>query len=393
MQTQFYALLTSLGEAKLANATALGEQIAISTMAVGDGNGSAVQPNPAQRALVHEVYRAPLNNLSIDPNNANQLIAELVIPENIGGWWLREIGLFDDQGVLIAVANCGETYKPQLQEGSARVQSVRMILAISNSEAVTLLIDPSVVLATRQFVDLAIHTHAQSRNHPDGTLNAKGFVQLSSAVDSNSETLAATPKAVKTVADSTLKLAKNLADLPDKAAAVENLGISANLLPVGAPIPWPQATPPAGWFKCNGASFDKVKYPLLAAAYPSGKLPDLRGEFIRGWDDARGVDKDRSLLSLQQPTQIRMATADAGGGDSHDQSVPVGIWSSDADSRTLITPAGAADSFGSLVAKLEPYRLDNAVMGTSHCYFYKNSVSWISTRPRNIAFSYIVRAA
>ncbi|ELL8672469.1 phage tail protein [Escherichia coli] len=153
MATKYYAVLTNVGAEKLANATALGVQVEITQMAVGDGNGALPTPNPAQTALVHELRRAPLNTLSIDPNNANQIIAEQVIPEDVGGWWIREIGLFDKDGDMIAVANCAETYKPQLQEGSGRVQVVRMILIVSSTAAVTLKIDPSVVLATRQYVD------------------------------------------------------------------------------------------------------------------------------------------------------------------------------------------------------------------------------------------------
>jgi len=154
--TKYYAVLTNVGAAKLANATALGAQVEITQMAVGDGNGALPTPNPAQTALVHELRRAPLNTLGIDPNNANQIIAEQVIPEDVGGWWIREIGLFDKDGDMIAVANCAETYKPQLQEGSGRVQVVRMILIVSSTAAVTLKIDPSVVLATRAYVDQQI---------------------------------------------------------------------------------------------------------------------------------------------------------------------------------------------------------------------------------------------
>ncbi|EHP6461866.1 tail fiber protein, partial [Escherichia coli] len=124
-----------------------------------------------------------------------------IIPENEGGFWIREIGLYDDEGVLIAVANCPETYKPQLQEGSGRTQTIRMILVVTNTEAITLKIDPSVVLATRKYVDDKISEHEQSRRHPDASLTAKGFTQLSSAINSESETLAATPKAVKAAYD------------------------------------------------------------------------------------------------------------------------------------------------------------------------------------------------
>ncbi|HFX7234829.1 TPA: phage tail protein [Citrobacter farmeri] len=237
MATKYYAVLTNVGAAKLANATALGAQVEITQMAVGDGNGALPTPNPAQTALVHEVRRAPLNSLSIDPNNANQIIAEQVIPEDVGGWWIREIGLFDKDGDMIAVANCAETYKPQLQEGSGRVQIVRMILIVSSTAAVTLKIDPSVVLATRAYVDSQIievksyadgliHTHEQSRNHPDATTAAKGFVQLNSSVADGSESQAATPKAVKIAMDNgSARLAKdrNLSDLPNTALARQNL--------------------------------------------------------------------------------------------------------------------------------------------------------------------------
>ncbi|EKL1707696.1 phage tail protein [Salmonella enterica] len=237
MATKYYAVLTNVGAAKLANATALGAQVEITQMAVGDGNGALPTPNPAQTALVHELRRAPLNSLSIDPNNANQIIAEQVIPEDVGGWWIREIGLFDKDGDMIAVANCAETYKPQLQEGSGRVQVVRMILIVSSTAAVTLKIDPSVVLATRQYVDNKIIeeksytdglilTHEQSRNHPDATTAEKGFVQLNSSVADERESQAATPKAVKIAMDNaSARLAKdrNLGDLPNPALARQNL--------------------------------------------------------------------------------------------------------------------------------------------------------------------------
>lgn len=153
MATKYFALLTNIGAAKLANATALGAQVEITQMAVGDGNGALPTPNLAQTALTNEQRRAQLNMLTIDPVNTNQIIAEQVIPEDVGGWWIREIGLFDKDGDMIAVANCAETYKPKLQEGSGRVQVIRVILIVSSTEAVTLKIDPSVVLATRKYVD------------------------------------------------------------------------------------------------------------------------------------------------------------------------------------------------------------------------------------------------
>ncbi|WP_338804727.1 phage tail protein [Xenorhabdus griffiniae] len=201
MSTKYFALLTQLGADKLANAAALGTKIEITHMAVGDGGGKLPTPDTKQTKLINEKRRAAINTLSIDPKNTNQIIAEQVIPENEGGWWIREIGLYDKDGILIAVGNCAETYKPQLQEGSGRTQTIRMILIVSSANAVTLKVDPSVILATREYVDDSIKKHANSRNHPDATLKEKGFVILSSAVDSNSETHAATPKAVKAAYD------------------------------------------------------------------------------------------------------------------------------------------------------------------------------------------------
>lgn len=153
MTTKFYALLTNQGAAKLANAAALGTKIQITEMAVGDGGGTLPTPDASQTRLVNEKRRAALNSLSVDAVNSSQIIAEQVIPENEGGFWIREIGLFDADGDMVAVANCAETYKPQLQEGSGRTQTIRMILIVNSTAAVTLKIDPSVVLATRKYVD------------------------------------------------------------------------------------------------------------------------------------------------------------------------------------------------------------------------------------------------
>lgn len=153
MSTKFYTLLTDIGAAKLASAAALGVPLKITHMAVGDGGGILPTPDAKQTALVNEKRRAALNMLYIDPQNSSQIIAEQVIPENEGGWWIREVGLFDESGALIAVGNCPESYKPQLAEGSGRTQTVRMVLITSSTDNITLKIDPAVVLATRKYVD------------------------------------------------------------------------------------------------------------------------------------------------------------------------------------------------------------------------------------------------
>ncbi|EHA6965918.1 phage tail protein [Escherichia coli] len=507
MTVKYYAILTNQGAARLANATMLGSKLNLTQMAVGDANGVLPTPDPAQTKLINQKRIAPLNLLSVDPNNQSQIIAEQIIPENEGGFWIREIGLYDDEGVLIAVANCPETYKPQLQEGSGRTQTIRMILVVTNTEAITLKIDPAVVLATRKYVDDKISEHEQSRRHPDASLTAKGFTQLSSATNSTSETLAATPKAVKAAYDlangkytaqdattarkglvqlssatnstsetlaATPKAVKAVYDLangkytaqnatttqkglvqlssatnstsetlaatpkavkaaydlangrqpanailtalaglataadklpyftgvdraaltaltsvgrailskPSTQGVLDYLGLGeGSALPVGVPVPWPSATPPTGWLKCNGAAFDKVKYPHLATAYPSGKLPDLRGEFIRGWDDGRGIDAGRALLSIQTGMleKHRHIVVANDGYDSKEE------WELATIFRRAYTQGrglDAADAGGTLIPS-----------PTLHTRGSIGNTGGSETRPRNIAFNYIVRAA
>ncbi|HCO0758053.1 TPA: phage tail protein [Escherichia coli] len=546
MTVKYYAILTNQGAARLANATMLGSKLNLTQMAVGDANGVLPTPDPAQTKLINQKRIAPLNLLSVDPNNQSQIIAEQIIPENEGGFWIREIGLYDDEGVLIAVANCPETYKPQLQEGSGRTQTIRMILVVTNTEAITLKIDPSVVLATRKYVDDKISEHEQSRRHPDASLTVKGFTQLSSAINSESETLAATPKAVKAAYDlangkytaqnatttqkgivqlssatnstsetlaATPKAVKAVMDETNKKAplnspaltgtpttptaaqgtnstqiastafvmaaiaalvdsspdalntlnelaaalgndpnfattmtnalagkqpkdatltALAELATSADklpyftgadraaltaltsvgrailgktstqgvldylglgegsALPVGVAVPWPSATLPAGWLKCNGAAFSSEMYPKLAKAYPANKLPDLRGEFIRGWDDGRGVDAGRALLNWQPHTILDHAhymELWTGGGlaaGSAREGVNPGILATYGDGGIVKTDEPGLKVPSSLRAlgsrSVKRYGEISGNVGTE-------------TRPRNVAFNYIVRAA
>lgn len=640
MTAKYYAILTNQGAARLANATALGTKLNLTQMAVGDANGKLPTPDPAQTALINQQRIAPLNMLTVDPANASQIIAEQIIPENEGGFWIREIGLYDDDGVLIAVANCPETYKPKLAEGSGRTQTIRMILIVSSTTAITLKIDPSVVLATRQYVDdkaievksyadelmrahlAAANPHAQylqaknnlseltdkskargslelgsaatkdvgteagnvigvggfglgadkisttaidfktrifrageslllkmesCTNIPAGLPNGKGeyvyahclgvrdnsygctvifishnagnisfigtrynnttsgwtlmrvgnqdelskYLSLAggditgrlgvggvlqvgktgteslitlgastvmrdnanNALVISSESGAGTKAGVflRPIAstDSTMQMqgnadgwatdnfsTKNL-KVPGKDAIIKSgaysytdgsqkfnqtdglfmLGVGeqygkirftemvgkrafigfeikggdktawlefrqdgsfvingADVAPVGIPQPWPLAVAPSGWLICNGATFDTAMYPYLAAAYPSGKLPDLRGEFIRGWDAGRGVDAGRAILSAQGDA-IRNITGvinalGAEGGAFYDKSVPA---------KTSWVHWGGENTFHDV----HTYGFDaSRVVPTAS-----------ENRPRNIAFNYIVRAA
>ncbi|HHK8884661.1 TPA: phage tail protein [Escherichia coli] len=202
MSTKFKTVITTAGAAKLAAATAPGgRKVNITTMAVGDGGGKLPVPDAGQTGLIHEVWRHTLNKISQDKRNSNYIIAELVIPPEVGGFWMRELGLYDDAGTLIAVANMAESYKPALAEGSGRSQTCRMVIIVSSVASVELTIDTTTVMATQDYVDDKIAEHEQSRRHPDASLTAKGFTQLSSATNSTSETLAATPKAVKAAYD------------------------------------------------------------------------------------------------------------------------------------------------------------------------------------------------
>ncbi|GAB0842921.1 phage tail protein [Escherichia coli] len=513
MTVKYYAILTNQGAARLANATMLGSKLNLTQMAVGDANGVLPTPDPAQTKLINQKRIAPLNLLSVDPNNQSQIIAEQIIPENEGGFWIREIGLYDDEGVLIAVANCPETYKPQLQEGSGRTQTIRMILVVTNTEAITLKIDPSVVLATRKYVDdevleLRLYVDDQMRNHiaaqdphtqyaqkhnptftgePKAPTPAAGnntsriatteFVQaaitalingapatldtlkeIAAAINNDpkfsttinnalalkaplsSPALTGTPTAptaaqsvnntqIATTAfvksaiaamvgsapaalDTLNELAAALGNDPNFSTTVLNalagkqpldntltnlsgkdvagllayLGLGeGSALPVGVPVPWPSATPPTGWLKCNGAAFSAEEYPELAKAYPTNKLPDLRGEFIRGWDDGRGVDNGRGLLTLQDGAIV-----------SHNHYW--GIWTSRTNDQTLesftgttilkqITPLSPAIDFDNYPIPNPAITEGGVVAATT------KPAGANETRPRNIAFNYIVRAA
>lgn len=360
MSTIYFAIPTDAGQAKIANAIALGIPLKITHMAVGDGNGQPVTPNAAQTALIRERRRAPINTLFQDPLNQSQIVAEQVIPENVGDWWIRELGIFSEDGTLVAVANCPDTYKPLLTSGAGRTQVIRMVLIISDTSAVELKIDPAVVLATRKYVDDVMKAHREGRDHPSATTAAKGmtrFATLAEALAGGLDDVALTPK--------------------------NALEVAFSAYPVGAPIPWPLATPPTGFLMMTGQAFNKTTYPKLGAAYPSGVLPDLRGEFIRGWDNGRGVDSARVLLSAQsdairnivgtmqsRPMNATMFGALFDGTGVFGTSRAVGVSSAPLQFGTGINPSDVVSLDAS---RTVPVASEN--------------------RPRNIAFNYIVRAA
>ncbi|MBS9095350.1 phage tail protein [Escherichia coli] len=425
---KFKTIITTAGAEKLAaSASDGGKKVTPAVMAVGDGGGTLPDPDAKQTALINEVWRHDLNRVFIDNTSKNTVVAELIIPAETGGFWMRELGLYDDEGTLIAVANMAESYKPRIAEGTGRSQICRMVIAVSNIEIISLTVDSTVVTATKEYVDNLLEEHEKSRNHPRASQAAPGLVQLSSQTDLDSEIMAATPKAIKIVMENANgRLAKNRngGDIPNKELFLINVGAprvyakdgyvgeagqrwtteqfvewlnergafrpglwifkanislsrhsvltdtgygdiclggclievsgdinggiirittglespnpadmylrtqftgvvlnkgkstiwyrtytdknkptpqdigalpASELLPAGVPLPWPSDTPPAGYAIMVGQTFDKARYPLLAKAYPDGRIPDMRGWTIKG-KPASG----RAVLSQEQ---------------------------------------------------------------------------------------------
>jgi len=235
---KFLTLITAAGAERIANAAATGQPVGISEMAVGDGGGILSMPSNGSTRLINEQYRGVLNKLVIADSNASVIEAEMIMPPQIGGFWLRELALYADDGECIAVGNMPETYKPLLAEGSGRFQIIRMQVKVSSTAAVEMIADPSVILATvedvstaadaaKDYADEQLGEHEKSRNHPDATLTAKGFTQLSSATDSDSEELAATPAAIKAAIATAIRQAWEL-DNPVGSSRLFNQNLNPN---------------------------------------------------------------------------------------------------------------------------------------------------------------------
>ncbi len=431
---KFKTIITDYGKQRLIAAMSPGgTKLTLTQMAVGDGGGNPTNPDTTSTVLVNEVWRAAVNSVTVDKKHPNIIIVELLIPAEVGGFWVREAGIYDEFNKLVAICSLPASEKPLLEQGSGRAQTVRMTLIVSDTSIVNITIDSTTIMATNEYVDNSLEEHEKSRNHPDATLTEKGFTKLYSGVASIDETMAATPKAVKIAMDNaSARLAKernladltniplarqslqlgnsatlnvgttqgtvaagddsritgamqkdqNGADIPNKPLFVQNIGtlpangtaVAANRLasrgalpaltgttrgsdsglimgevynngyptqygnilrltgtgdgeiligwsgtngapapayirshrdtadaewsewamlyttlnpppdshPVGAAIAWPSDATPAGYALMQGQSFDKSAYPLLAIAYPSGVIPDMRGWTIKG---------------------------------------------------------------------------------------------------------------
>jgi phage-related tail fiber protein len=404
--SQFFAILTNVGMAKQANADALGIPWKITDMGVGDANGTDPIPSVTQTHLINEWRRRPLNQLKTDPVNPAVIIAEQIIPADEGGKWIREIGLYDVDGDLVAVANCAPSFKPVLSQGSGRTQVVRMNFIVSSTGNITLKIDPSVVLATREYVDQKVLAELSKQDFKHSVLvattgpmvlsglrtvddvplsvDARVLVKNQAAPKDNGLYSVAVGAWTRSAdADSSLEVTPGLfvhvergtasgdsiwqlvTDTPtvlgttdlvfemaagrtginagtyrsvtvDKygrvvggtnpttlagmgitdsytKAEIEAMIAQASALPVGATVAFPNGAAPPGFLEIDGSVRSIATYPDLAAylgtTFNKGnegagnfRLPDSRGEFLRGWDHGRGVDAGRALGSFQLGT-------------------------------------------------------------------------------------------
>ncbi|EDU4662338.1 phage tail protein [Salmonella enterica subsp. diarizonae] len=224
---KFKTIITDYGKQRLIAAMSPGgTKLTLTQMAVGDGGGNPTNPDTTNTALVNEVWRAAVNSVSVDKTHSNIIIVELLIPAEVGGFWIREAGIYDEFNKLVAICSLPASEKPLLEQGSGRAQTVRMTLVISDLSTINITIDSTTIIATNDYVDNSLKEHEKSRNHPDATLTDKGFVKLYSGVTSIDETMAATPKAVKIAMDNaSARLAKerNLADLTNVPLARQSL--------------------------------------------------------------------------------------------------------------------------------------------------------------------------
>ncbi|AMW34885.1 hypothetical protein AY555_06495 [Haematospirillum jordaniae] len=323
----YYTLVTDAGHTRLTEALATSKPVVLTHFAFGDGDGAAYDPTPDQTALRREVWRTEINSIRTDPKNPAWLTVEAVIPARVGGWTVREAGVFDADGILIAVAKYPESFKPQLDDGVGKDLCCRMILQHGNVSAVTLKIDPSVVLATRDHVSAevaaAIASHAgPGHSPPDASTTVKGLVELATTAEAragSSTHLAVTPAGLKAAMDAATPITPGIVRLAtadevkagtDAEKAVTPAALAqAFPAPVGSVIMHAGQEPPPLYLKCNGALLSRAAYPelftVIGTTFGSGDgsttfaVPDLRGEFLRGWDDGRGVDSGRAFGSAQ----------------------------------------------------------------------------------------------
>ncbi|EAB2249618.1 phage tail protein [Salmonella enterica] len=562
---KFKTIITDYGKQRLIAAMSPGgTKLTLTQMAVGDGGGNPTNPDTTSTALVNEVWRAAVNSVTVDKTHSNIIIVELLIPAEVGGFWVREAGIYDEFNKLVAICSLPASEKPLLEQGSGRAQTVRMTLIVSDTSIVNITIDSTTIMATNEYVDNSLEEHEKSRNHPDATLTDKGFTKLYSGVTSIDETMAATPKAVKIAMDNaSARLAKernladltniplarqslqlgnsatlnvgttantvaagddsritgamqkdqNGADIPNKSLFVQNIGalpangtaVAANRLasrgalpaltgttrgsdsglimgevynngypteygnvlrltgtgdgeiligwsgtngapapayirshrdtadaewsewamlytslnpppdshPVGAAIAWPSDNIPAGYALMQGQSFDKSAYPLLAIAYPSGVIPDMRGWTIKGKPaSGRAVlsqemdgNKRHSHSARAQDTDLGTKNtssfdygskgSDSGGNHAHEFGSYVNSYWGDSNHTSFLAGGGAWTKDAGIHAHttwIGPHGHTVYIGPHGHLVIVDPEGNEEVT-VKNIAFNYIVRLA
>lgn len=395
---------TAYGLQRMAQAEAAGIAINLTHMAVGDGNGNEVSPVDEQTQLVGEKFRAIVNRVFQDPTTPTKFTAELIVPATEGGFTMREVGIFDEDGALFAVGNLPATYKPTISEGAYADTAIRLEFLVTNASAVTIQVDPNVVLVTRTWVAnnvtagtlipggttnqlLAKQTNADgdfkwvdldginvtvdsieekqtlALNQTTVTMavtNTRGLavyiegVRISKGAGADGWTIADGGASLTQIvlgkaypadtsilltqneptgsAPAPLERSQNLADLENKATARANLGVYSKTeadqkAPVSMVAYFPLSTAPAGWLKANGAAVSRTAYADLyskiGTAFGVGdgfntfNLPDFRGEFLRSWDDGRGVDAGRAIGSAQGDAIRNISGRISGGGGAY----------------------------------------------------------------------------
>ena len=267
--------------------------MSLTHLAVGDSGGEYYELSETQTALVNEVYRGTTNRIYQDDEYSERIIIDTAIPAGVGGFYIREAGIFDTDGDLIAISNIPETYKPHQSEGSTRDLYIKLVLEVANVSAIEIITDPTVIMATRQYVDTNHNNNPEA--HQDRWVKKSG--------DEMSGNLSVPDATEDQHAVNLGQLDLGLNTKSDKTHT------HLDIIPAGAVMHFAMINSPSGWLFCDGALISRTLYQRLFQAIGTTfgigdglttfNLPDLRAEFIRGWDGTRGIDAGRAFASNQ----------------------------------------------------------------------------------------------
>lgn len=313
---EFYSLITDIGINKLIEAKANNQDVFLEYFAIGDGGNSYYEPEKTQTALVNERYRTSISRAYQDKNILNRLVIECALPADVGGYFIREAGVFDNTGNLFAIAKVPESYKPIQQEGATKDVFIRIFVELENSDDVNLIIDPNVQIISKEQLDL----HDKDESAHSGLINAHSVDGYHAGNNENEVAISNGQKCEKLNAD--MLNGYHAGNKANEVCLLNSNGLvpKENLpstVPAGAVMSFAMINPPDGWLIADGREVSRNNYAELFKAigliFGSGdgsntfNLPDLRGEFIRGFDKDKGVDKDREFGSFQ-PDELKAHT-------------------------------------------------------------------------------------